>query len=406
MNKYINRNFRVVAFIALLLTLSVNLVSLPSADAARGPSRQRCQPGSSIWPQCQGAGIQVNASWPSVGIAGQPFTYTLGLTNGGVQTATNIELDLQLAGDQKLTNFDPGSSGWTLIVPPDQITQTLRISVAGSLEPGKTSPTVTVATTFPDLNQPILRQYATASWNDLNGFTSRGRLMVINVQPPSVQPVSPGGGTVAPVTNPNQPSSLANAALPFVPVANPNPGSTNLYNWYFPVTGHTLNDQMGFLTYWLDHGSVAVLGYPLSEVFTDQSNMQIQYFERGVLEYHPNNPDPYKVELRSLGRAESQAQPAIQQGASPASGSVFYPQTGHWMYGPFVSYWQQNGGLMQFGYPISEPQMETNSSGQTVMTQWFERARFELNYSVTNYPIVQLGLVGREDAVKQGYLPY
>jgi len=26
-----------------------------------------------------------------------------------------------------------------------------------------------------------------------------------------------------------------------------------------------------------------------------------QYFERAVFEYHPNNPAPYKVELRRLG---------------------------------------------------------------------------------------------------------
>lgn len=411
MSKYININqkFRVVALLALLLTLAVNIGSLPTANAAGGPPsgghrpRPGCKPGSSDWPQCEGAGLQVNTSWqPAVGVPGQPFTYTLSLTAGGVQTASNIELDLQLAGDQKFVSFDAGDSGWSLLVPPSQMTNTVRISVAGTIEPGKTSPSVSVATTFPDLNQTILRQYATASWNDTNGFTTRGRLMVISVSPTLVAPVSSGGGTTNPVTIPSQPTSLANTALPFVPLADPGPHGTSQYNWYFPVTGHSLNDQLGFLTYWLEHGSVAILGYPLSEVFTDQSGLQIQYFERGVLEYHPNNPDPYKVELRSLGREANQVQPSIQQGTPPSPGSVFYPQTGHWMDARFINYWQQNGGLMQFGYPISEPVVQPDGK----IVQWFERARFELTYTVTNYPLVQLGLMGRENAVKLGYLPY
>lgn len=414
MNKYsINQKYRVVAILALLLTLAVNLISLSSvAQAAGGPppgggpgSRKSCKPGSSDWPQCEGAGLQVNTAWsPSIGVSGQPFTYTLSLTNGGVQTASNIELDLQMVNNQKLTSFEPSDSNWTLLVPPNQITDTVRIKVTGTLQPGKTSSSVTLVTTFPDLNQTIMRQYATASWNDTNGFTSRGRLMVISVQPNQVTPVASGSsGTTTPVPNPNQATSLSNAAIPFAPVTDPGNNGVSEYNWYFAATGHTLNDQLGFLTYWLEHGSVAVLGYPLSEVFTDQSGMEIQYFERGVLEYHPNNPDPYKVELRSLGREENEAQSSVSPNSSALSvGSIYYPQTGHWLDGPFVNYWQQNGGLAQFGYPISEPIVQADGK----VVQWFERARLELTYTTTNYPLVQLGLVGREYAVKQGYLPY
>jgi hypothetical protein len=38
--------------------------------------------------------------------------------------------------------------------------------------------------------------------------------------------------------------------------------------------------------------------------------------------------------------------------------------------------------LALFGYPITEPAMETNSSGDTVLTQWFERARFECHPTI------------------------
>lgn len=80
---------------------------------------------------------------------------------------------------------------------------------------------------------------------------------------------------------------------------------------FFAVTGHRL--CFGFKTYWQSHGldfgdpgisvreSVALFGYPISEEFVDpQSGLVVQYFERARLEYHPDNPDPYKVEVGRL----------------------------------------------------------------------------------------------------------
>ncbi|MBX6342459.1 MAG: peptidoglycan hydrolase, partial [Thermomicrobiaceae bacterium] len=48
--------------------------------------------------------------------------------------------------------------------------------------------------------------------------------------------------------------------------------------------------------------SLALFGYPISEEFRDpQTGLTVQYFERAVFEYHPANPEPYKVLLRLLG---------------------------------------------------------------------------------------------------------
>jgi hypothetical protein len=35
-----------------------------------------------------------------------------------------------------------------------------------------------------------------------------------------------------------------------------------------------------------------------------ETGLKTQYFERAVFEYHPDNPDPYKVLLRLLGAEE------------------------------------------------------------------------------------------------------
>jgi len=96
-------------------------------------------------------------------------------------------------------------------------------------------------------------------------------------------------------------------------------GTTSDSNCTFvSATGHRLCG--GFRQYWQSHGldfgdvgssyreSLTLFGYPISEEFTDPtSGLTVQYFERAVFEYHPNNPNPYKVELRLLGSQRLQA---------------------------------------------------------------------------------------------------
>src|SRR4051794_2512651 len=46
--------------------------------------------------------------------------------------------------------------------------------------------------------------------------------------------------------------------------------------------------------------------------------------------------------------------------------------------GRFRTFWEQNGGLAVFGYPISDEHDEVNQdTGRILRTQWFERNRFE-----------------------------
>jgi hypothetical protein len=62
--------------------------------------------------------------------------------------------------------------------------------------------------------------------------------------------------------------------------------------------------------------------------------------------------------------------------ASPGPGEVSFPETGYSLGGKFLSYWQEHGGLAQFGYPISA---EVREDGKGLTVQYFERARFELH---------------------------
>ena len=76
-------------------------------------------------------------------------------------------------------------------------------------------------------------------------------------------------------------------------------------SYYFPQTQHSLS--FGFLNYWLQHGGLALYGYPISEEFQevnpeDGKSYTVQYFERNRFEYHPELAgSKYETELGLLG---------------------------------------------------------------------------------------------------------
>ncbi len=78
----------------------------------------------------------------------------------------------------------------------------------------------------------------------------------------------------------------------------------------FPETGHTVGGA--FRTYWETHGGLAQQGYPISEEFQERNALNgqtytVQYFQRAVFEYHPENAGtPYEVLLSQLGRFAAQ----------------------------------------------------------------------------------------------------
>ena len=80
-----------------------------------------------------------------------------------------------------------------------------------------------------------------------------------------------------------------------------------------------------FLEYWTQNGGLAQQGFPLSGELDERSAVdgkiyRVQYFERAVFEYHPENPRPHDVLLGLVGgEAYARRYPA---GQSP-SGTPF-----------------------------------------------------------------------------------
>ena len=170
---------------------------------------------------------------------------------------------------------------------------------------------------------------------------------------------------------------------------------------YFAASQHSLGGR--FEQYWGRNGGLAVFGYPLTEEFRQQNpdtgvTYEVQYLERQRYEYHPELAGtPYEVLLGRLGaelleqsgrdwRSEGDDQP----GAQPLPGECqSFATTNRSVCGAFLGYWRSHGldlgqrgvsydeSLALFGYPLTAPHLETNPDGDTVLTQWFERARFE-----------------------------
>ncbi len=82
-------------------------------------------------------------------------------------------------------------------------------------------------------------------------------------------------------------------------------------------------------------------------------------------------------------------------GGSGCTGSYLFPQTGKCVSPAFYRYWQANGDLAAFGFPLSnEIQERSDSDGRTYAVQYFERARFEYHPENAAPFNVLLGLIG------------
>ncbi len=200
---------------------------------------------------------------------------------------------------------------------------------------------------------------------------------------------------------------------PYDPVPDPHDPAIT----YFPPVQHTLRGR--FRAYWQAHGGLAQFGYPRTEEFqetrsSDGRTYTVQYFERNRFEYHPELAGtPFEVQLGLLGSQVTAASRAagevyfarIPDPAKPLDQLLYFPQTGHTLRDPLRRYWEAHGGLDAYGYPISEPFQEVNSTdGKPYIVQYFERNRFEYHpeYAGSPYEIL-LGLLGNDLLKQKGW---
>lgn len=169
----------------------------------------------------------------------------------------------------------------------------------------------------------------------------------------------------------------------------------------FSETGFCVSGAI--LDYWEKKGGLRVFGYPMSELRTETNRDgwtgPTQWFERDRLEDHANQG--YAVLAGRLGAQylEMRATPWQEYervGQAPAADCRFFAITGHSLCGKFKTYWEKNGGLERFGYPITEPFYEDLPEFSGTV-QYFERRRMEYHPELagTSYEVL-LGLLGHD----------
>lgn len=166
---------------------------------------------------------------------------------------------------------------------------------------------------------------------------------------------------------------------------------------YFPETGHTVGGD--FLTFWQNNGGDEIFGKPLTEEVLEQG-VTVQYFEKARFEYHPGNPDPYKVLLGELGLELTRG---TDFGSIPPfenkADKVYFDATSHSLGGAFLEFWQAHNGLLILGFPISE---ELEKDGLTF--QYFQRGLLEYHPDRPAPERVQITKLGTEALRQKGQM--
>lgn len=164
--------------------------------------------------------------------------------------------------------------------------------------------------------------------------------------------------------------------------------------------------ENAFLDFWRTNGGLPILGFPLSQPFVDDRGLIVQFYERVIMEWHPESTDPrYQVLLTLLGNDRAEQLP--ERNAPPVACDVdpchLFAETNHTLRGVFYNYWVANGGLAVFGFPKTEQFVETNrNNGQQYIVQYFERNRFEYHPENAGSPYeVLLGQLGLESLETQ-----
>jgi hypothetical protein len=147
---------------------------------------------------------------------------------------------------------------------------------------------------------------------------------------------------------------------------------------YFPETGYTVKGE--FLDKFRSATDpILVYGYPITNDFlasddSPSAGLRVQYFQKARFEYHLENPPGDRIVISSLGSVLYDLEQIDSKTVSAANHTAcrYFAATQHQTCYAFLNFFDANGGVDQFGNPISEI---ISLNGQLV--QYFEKARFE-----------------------------
>ncbi len=167
---------------------------------------------------------------------------------------------------------------------------------------------------------------------------------------------------------------------------------------YFSETGQYLYGT--FRQFYEANGGIAIFGLPLTPIVSD-GPLRVQYFERARFEVPVGHSDTREVMLTRIGAhfidqlsAEDRAKSPFAAVDQPKDDAIqYFSPTRHTLRGAFRTFWEKNGALPIFGYPLSEEFIQ-QIQGDMVRVQYFERVRLEMHFERNNSYTIHIGLLG------------
>lgn len=138
---------------------------------------------------------------------------------------------------------------------------------------------------------------------------------------------------------------------------------------YFSETGHNVKGEF-FKFYNSNPNATFLFGYPITEEFTSKDGNTVQYFQRVRFEFHRDLPEGQRIQLSTLGQFTYFSTGPLNVANSFAC--RLYTETGFSVCFAFLEFFDEYGGVGQFGYPISGFEYHENK-----IVQYFQKARLE-----------------------------
>jgi len=138
---------------------------------------------------------------------------------------------------------------------------------------------------------------------------------------------------------------------------------------YFIETGHNVKGDF-WKFYNGNLNATFLYGYPITEEFVSKDGKTVQYFQRARFERRVDLPEGQRVQLTQLGRVTYVSTGPLN--VSNTFACRTYSETGFPVCFAFLEFFDQYGGVTQFGYPISGFEYHENT-----IVQYFEKARME-----------------------------
>lgn len=168
------------------------------------------------------------------------------------------------------------------------------------------------------------------------------------------------------------------------------PNPTPHEAWVAP-TGYAVSGP--WLAFFRARGDVDYIGYPRSPLVADplDPDQCVQFFQRLVLEWHPENPPEYRIQRRLLATelTGEEAMPAVGPDRPNSADYWYFPKgprglghavsnrapDGSWI--GFKSYFDRHGKEDAFGYPMGPAIRRVGPDGVERWEQRFQAAIFE-----------------------------